>query len=803
MPTPKRPLELKSNRFFERPTFCMRAMSSFVSGLSQQTYNDGPCSDDVRASTTRSVPKVSSWMKNASDSAPASSAFCTNSLTKSALSPYSWRSCMTWLTRSASWPNASPSTSARGRPAAPPSGGGEPPAMAPSMVMPSPPSSHCRMSSARTEVQPNILPSSALILGCSLAMLPCCHGASSMYTVETRSIESVVVGTMMHAGRSSWARILPASSIASVTAKSTLPVSACAQSVSASTRAAGSFGTLHVSANILMVWSMGFTMPMAGLSERWLCCALKAVRFAGNKAAPDSSSGGKQGINGMPFKRGWSTSVGLDNFGMRGTNAWKASRKCSRASRETQGGFLAPPSAARSARVRTCSTKMSGSAFTSRPGMSSCSVGVTSTHKEGATAQMSLRAEGGKSSLRAENSLAVASASGSVVGAVAGTQASVFSFSSASALPPVSCAWFLSRCAKSLPARPKSLSATTASASSTASSQEMSRLMPQVRSTRQTTSDLRPASVTDGPIFARRCRTRPKDSGLSSGSKQALTSCTVPSSVGIHLNVASWLPNSLISVSFKEPAHSKKASKNLVFSASSRSFATGSTTSERTLLGAREAKTARRCSTQSLKGRGVFAFASDMAVRARTCSTRTLISDAIFLPGCNSCNVGTVSTAREGATAQTSLRSEGGKTDFKGKNCVASLASASKEGAVAGTQAMLCSFSRAGARSPASFAWFLSRCEIRCPARSKSLSRTTASASSTASAQVSSVFIPHRRHTRQTTSLLKSDSLSMVLSCARPSLTMLKASGLVSGSKQSLMALGFPSLPGIQATADN
>mmetsp|Transcript_93353 Transcript_93353/g.302093 ORF Transcript_93353/g.302093 Transcript_93353/m.302093 type:complete len:256 (+) Transcript_93353:7905-8672(+) len=255
MPTPKRPLELKSNLFLERPTFCIRTMSSLVSGLSQQTYNAGPWSEAVRESTTRSVPWDSSWMKKASDSAPASSAFCTNSFTKSALSPYSCRSCMTWLTRSASWPKASPSTSAlmlplrESSPLAPPLMSDEGPCKPPPSSWPS---SHCRISSARTEVQPNILPSSAEMRVCSLMMLLCCQGASSMYTVVTFSTVSVVVGTMMHAGFSSLARIRPANSIASVTARSTLPAGIL-QRASASTRALGSLGTPHASASSLMM----------------------------------------------------------------------------------------------------------------------------------------------------------------------------------------------------------------------------------------------------------------------------------------------------------------------------------------------------------------------------------------------------------------------------------------------------------------------------------------------------------------------------------------------------------------------
>mmetsp|Transcript_93353 Transcript_93353/g.302087 ORF Transcript_93353/g.302087 Transcript_93353/m.302087 type:complete len:381 (+) Transcript_93353:9324-10466(+) len=318
----------------------------------------------------------------------------------------------------------------------------------------------------------------------------------------------------------------------------------------------------------------------------------------------------------------------------------------------------------------------------------------------------------------------------------------------------------------------------------------MSRFMPQMPSTRHTGSALSFASVNNLPIFARCFRTMAKSSGLSWGSKQALISWTVPSSVGSHLVSESWLPNSRISASFNDAAHSKNASMKLAFCDSGKSCATFSTTSDNTLPGWIAPKTARRCSTFSAKPCPAVPTVSAVA-----CSTKIPISDSTFFPGFSSCNVGTDSMASAGATAHTNLCSEGRKTDFKAKNCAAPF-SGFLEGFVAGTQAKVCNFSSAAARAPDNLEWFLSKYPISTPARGKSLSLTTASASSTASSHVSSAFKPHRRRTRQIASLLRSEFASMSLTCARYALTMLNCSGLVSGSKQARIAFGFPSFTG-------
>mmetsp|Transcript_124328 Transcript_124328/g.310843 ORF Transcript_124328/g.310843 Transcript_124328/m.310843 type:complete len:886 (-) Transcript_124328:997-3654(-) len=429
------------------------------------------------------------------------------------------------------------------------------------------------------------------------------------------------------------------------------------------------------------------------------------------------------------------------------------------------------------------------------PGFSSCKLGSAAATSVGATAQTSLRAEGAKTPLRVSNCEASCLA-GSLAGAVAGTQARLCNFSRADVRLPPSSLLCLFKCSKRTPARLKSLSLMIASASSTESSHVISLFIPQRCRTFQTTSALSPASLSTAPIFTRFLLTTLKAWGLFSGSKESPNERDVPSSVGTHFVSASLRPTSLMSASFQVAAHSRNVSRKTASWGPLRPEAAGSTTSALTRAGGMAAKTALRCSS-------IEASTLPSPASFFTCSTRICGSFSTVLPGLSSWSLGSASATRQGATAQTNLRCDGKKTSFRASNCLASLAATSIEGVVAGTQANVCSFSRAGVRAPFSFECCFSKCAKRWPARVKSLSLTIASASKTASSQVISCFMPHCRSTRQAASDFKPASVSSGAILARCAFTTLKASGLFSGSKDAEMVRAVPSSPGTHLTSDS
>mmetsp|Transcript_93353 Transcript_93353/g.302089 ORF Transcript_93353/g.302089 Transcript_93353/m.302089 type:complete len:313 (+) Transcript_93353:12180-13118(+) len=297
---------------------------------------------------------------------------------------------------------------------------------------------------------------------------------------------------------------------------------------------------------------------------------------------------------------------------------------------------------------------------------------------------------------------------GFMEGFVAGTQASFCNFSKAAVRVPVSLECFCSKWANNSLARLKSLSLMMLSASVTASSQLISCLMPQRRSTRQTASGLTPASASKSDTFARCAFTMTKASGLFSGSKDCTIVRCVPSAPGTHFTSDNLLPKSLISASFQDPAHSKNESKNGVSLALFTLETAGTTTSDNVLDGVRAPNTARKSS--KIVEKAVSLFLASASVIAFNCSTSTPGSELMLRPGFSSCTLVSPSAHNEGATAQTSLLAVGGKTSLRSKSCLASVSRASAKGMVAGTHASLCNFSSAAARLPVNFSWLPSTC---------------------------------------------------------------------------------------------
>mmetsp|Transcript_93353 Transcript_93353/g.302092 ORF Transcript_93353/g.302092 Transcript_93353/m.302092 type:complete len:260 (+) Transcript_93353:10815-11594(+) len=258
-----------------------------------------------------------------------------------------------------------------------------------------------------------------------------------------------------------------------------------------------------------------------------------------------------------------------------------------------------------------------------------------------------------------------------------------------------------------------SFSFITDSASSTVSSQVISLLMPQSLNTLQTASLRTPASLTSASMLALRSRTILNESGLSSGSNTSVMASRVPPSTKTHLTPLSFPPMSLISASFHDPVNSRNVSKKGPSLSDGKLEAAGTTTSESIRDGVSAPKTARKCSKVDFK--------VDVA-RLLTCSTSTAGSFSMLLPGFNSCRLGSAAATKQGATAHTNLRADGANTPFKARSCEASWLDGSCVGEVAGTHARPCNFSKAGARSPLSCAFFLFKYSSRIPARLKSFS---------------------------------------------------------------------------------
>mmetsp|Transcript_55479 Transcript_55479/g.168640 ORF Transcript_55479/g.168640 Transcript_55479/m.168640 type:complete len:316 (-) Transcript_55479:1394-2341(-) len=196
-----------------------------------------------------------------------------------------------------------------------------------------------------------------------------------------------------------------------------------------------------------------------------------------------------------------------------------------------------------------------------RAGCSSFNVGSDGANNEGATAQTALCESCGKMSCNDNRSVAFC-CSGFLLAPLAGTHAFSCSTFSAVARPPRMWEWCRLMCTNKPPALTRSLVRMISADSSTASSQVISFLTPQIRSTRHNTSALTPAAAITSLILARLLCTTPRASGLCSGSKESLIVLALPSSEGTHSIPDKRRPNATMSASFHEPTHSKYATNN-------------------------------------------------------------------------------------------------------------------------------------------------------------------------------------------------------------------------------------------------